>query len=102
MIRGIQNNIETAKKTPLSVIFKTFLQEQKKCQIMLNQPKNVRIEGNLIGLDEFLTVIIKNAIEFNINDTSAEPKKLGTILLKGDNIVAIQSMTSYDENDEIT
>jgi len=51
----------------------------------------MRIEGRIIGFDEFMNIVIDDAAEVYIHD--AKPRKeLGRILLKGDNITLIQQV----------
>jgi len=51
----------------------------------------MRIEGRIIGFDEFMNVVIDEAAEVYVKD--AKPRReLGRILLKGDNITLIQQV----------
>ncbi|KAJ3433168.1 small nuclear ribonucleoprotein e [Anaeramoeba flamelloides] len=72
---------------PINVIFQ-FLQTHSKVQIWLYDKPNLRIEGNLIGFDEFMNLTLDNCEEILMK--SNEKRFIGRILLKGDNITLIQ------------
>jgi len=54
---------------------------------MLYEQKNVKIEGVIIGFDEYMNLVLDEAEE--INTKKQARKALGRILLKGDNITLI-------------
>ncbi|CAH1765210.1 5645_t:CDS:2 [Entrophospora sp. SA101] len=60
-------------------------------QIWLYEQVDLRIEGQIIGFDEFMNLVLDDAEEINVKKKSR--KSLGRILLKGDNITLIQSAT---------
>lgn len=68
---------------PINLIFR-FLQSQQRIQIWLYDHKAMRIEGRLIGFDEYMNLVLEDAEEINTKNDSR--KALGRILLKGDNI----------------
>jgi len=73
---------------PINVIFKN-LQQKNKIAIWLYDNTEMRIEGRIIGFDEFMNLVIDEAAEVFVKD--AKPRKeLVRILLKGDNITLIQ------------
>jgi len=73
---------------PINVIFKN-LQQKNKIAIWLYDNTEMRIEGRIIGFDEFMNLVIDEAAEVFVKD--AKPRReLGRILLKGDNITLIQ------------
>ncbi|CUM50188.1 LSM domain-containing protein [Debaryomyces fabryi] len=83
---------KTNKKTmipPINLIFK-YLQQQSPVTIWLYEQTHLRIQGKIRGFDEFMNVVIDDAIEVNTDDGSKE--ELGRILLKGDNITLISSL----------
>ncbi|RKO97910.1 hypothetical protein CXG81DRAFT_13632 [Caulochytrium protostelioides] len=71
---------------PITVIFK-MLQQRRPCQVWLVEQTHMKIEGTIVGFDEFMNLVLENAEEVMIK-TKAR-KKLGRILLKGDNIVML-------------
>lgn len=74
---------------PINLIFK-YLQQQSPVTIWLYEQTHLRIQGKIRGFDEFMNVVIDDAIEVNTDDGSKE--ELGRILLKGDNITLISSL----------
>ncbi|KAI6005049.1 Sm-like ribonucleoprotein [Pisolithus orientalis] len=73
---------------PINVIFKN-LQQRTKVVIWLYDNIDMRIEGRIIGFDEFMNLVMDEATEVYVKD--AKPRReLGRILLKGDNITLIQ------------
>ncbi|KAF6010943.1 mRNA splicing protein sme1 [Brettanomyces bruxellensis] len=76
---------------PINQIFK-YLQQQSRVTIWLYEQVNVRLTGVLKGFDEFMNVVLDDAVEIS-QGKSAKQRKLGTVLLKGDNITLI----SYED-----
>ncbi|KAI5779440.1 LSM domain-containing protein [Peziza echinospora] len=78
---------------PINFIFK-LLQQHSTVQIWLYEQLQIRIEGKIRGFDEFMNLVIDDAVEVKLaTKTDAESRReLGQILLKGDNVSLIQSM----------
>ncbi|ODV68418.1 LSM-domain-containing protein [Hyphopichia burtonii NRRL Y-1933] len=74
---------------PINLIFK-YLQQQSPVTIWLYEQTQLRIQGKIRGFDEFMNIVIDDAIEVSTSDGSKE--ELGRILLKGDNITLISSL----------
>ncbi|KAF8490717.1 Sm-like ribonucleoprotein [Gautieria morchelliformis] len=75
---------------PINLIFKN-LQQRTKISVWLYDNVEMRIEGRIIGFDEFMNLVIDDAEEVYVKD--AKPRtSLGRILLKGDNITLIQQI----------
>lgn len=49
----------------------------------------MRIEGRIIGFDEFMNIVIDEAAEVYVKGSKPR-RELGRIMLKGDNITLIQ------------
>lgn len=102
---------------PINFIFK-LLQQHNTVQIWLYEQLGVRIEGKIRGFDEFMNLVIDDAVEVkqpgkgqteaDLKDPRRELGKYkrglqgemfgltvcaGQILLKGDNVALIQSLT---------
>lgn len=78
---------------PIHFIFK-LLQQRSTVQIWLYEQLAIRIEGKIRGFDEFMNLVVDDAIEVTLA-TKQEPesrRELGQILLKGDNVSLIQSL----------
>lgn len=73
---------------PINLIFK-YLQQQSTVTIWLYEQTRLRIQGKIRGFDEFMNVVIDDAIEL-LDDGTRED--LGRILLKGENISLISSL----------
>ncbi|KAG8367917.1 hypothetical protein BUALT_Bualt16G0122600 [Buddleja alternifolia] len=73
---------------PINLIFR-FLQSKARIQIWLFEQKDLRIEGRIIGFDEYMNLVLDDAEEVNVKKNSR--KQLGRILLKGDNITLMMN-----------
>ncbi|KAF9939902.1 hypothetical protein BGZ67_008754 [Mortierella alpina] len=78
---------------PINLIFR-YLQQRSTVQIWLYEQLDTRIEGQIIGFDEFMNLVLDDASEVNIK--KGTKKHIGRILLKGDNITLIQSVSAPD------
>jgi small nuclear ribonucleoprotein E len=74
-----------------NLIFR-FLQSRQKIQIWLYDHSDVRIEGRLIGFDEYMNLVLDEAEEVSVKRQTR--KALGRILLKGDNITLMTAAKS--------
>lgn len=73
---------------PINLIFR-YLQNRSRIQVWLSENVKLRIEGLLIGFDEYMNLVLDDAHEFNIKTNIK--KTIGRIMLKGENIALIQS-----------
>lgn len=80
--QGKQSNLP-----PINLIFK-FLQQQSLVNIWLYEQTQSRIQGKIRGFDEFMNIVIDDAVEI----CNGNKEELGRILLKGDNITLISSL----------
>ncbi|CAB3401817.1 unnamed protein product [Caenorhabditis bovis] len=74
---------------PVNLIFR-YLQSRTRVQIWLYEDVTHRIEGYIIGFDEFMNIVFDEAEEVNMK--TKHRNKVGRILLKGDNITLIHSV----------
>ncbi|KAL5222160.1 hypothetical protein ABZP36_026873 [Zizania latifolia] len=65
------------------------LVQKARIQIWLFEQKDLRIEGRIIGFDEYMNLVLDDAEEINVKKDTR--KQLGRILLKGDNITLMMS-----------
>lgn len=63
------------------------MQAKSRVQIWLVENKTVRMEGQIIGFDEYMNIVLDNASEVNVK--TGETTKLGRLMLKGENICLI-------------
>ncbi|KAL3689331.1 hypothetical protein R1sor_015640 [Riccia sorocarpa] len=73
---------------PINLIFR-FLQSKSRIQIWLFEQKDLRIEGRIIGFDEYMNLVLEDAEEISLKKKTR--KALGRILLKGDNITLMMN-----------
>ncbi|KAL2148502.1 hypothetical protein VTH82DRAFT_2056 [Thermothelomyces myriococcoides] len=80
---------------PINFLFR-LLQQRSTVQIWLYEQLSIRIIGTIRGFDEFMNLVIDDAVEVKqvskTNDTETR-RPLGQILLKGDNVSLIQSLS---------
>ncbi|KAK3983805.1 hypothetical protein QBC44DRAFT_338040 [Cladorrhinum sp. PSN332] len=80
---------------PINFLFK-LLQQRTVVQIWLYEQLSIRIVGIIRGFDEFMNLVIDDAVEvkqITKTNNKEERRPLGQILLKGDNVSLIQSYT---------
>ncbi|KAF7198453.1 Small nuclear ribonucleoprotein E [Pseudocercospora fuligena] len=84
---------------PINFIFK-LLQQHSTVQIWLYEQLGIRIEGKIRGFDEFMNLVIDDAVEVKQpgkgeteEDVKDQRREVGQILLKGDNVCLIQSLS---------
>lgn len=80
---------------PINCIF-DYLQQQTLVTFWLFEQVGIRIRGKISGFDEFMNVVIDDALEIPVDPKTGvedieKGRKLGKILLKGDNITLITS-----------
>ncbi|EFJ44512.1 hypothetical protein VOLCADRAFT_82766 [Volvox carteri f. nagariensis] len=80
--------IQKIMTQPINLMFR-FLQSKQKVQIWLYDQADLRIEGRIIGFDEYMNLVLDEAEEVSMKRKNR--KTLGRILLKGDNITLIQT-----------
>ncbi|KAF4453968.1 small nuclear ribonucleoprotein E [Fusarium austroafricanum] len=81
---------------PIQFIFK-LLQSHATVSVWLYEQLSIRIEGKIRGFDEFMNIVIDEAVEVKLVTKTNEKESrrpLGQILLKGDNVSLIQSVSS--------
>jgi small nuclear ribonucleoprotein E len=58
--------------------------------VWLYEQPDTRIEGRIIGFDEYMNLVLDEADEVSVKRKTRKP--LGRILLKGDNITLMQTV----------
>ncbi|KAK8759274.1 hypothetical protein V5799_003093 [Amblyomma americanum] len=76
---------------PINLIFR-YLQNRARIQVWLYENVALRIEGHIIGFDEYMNLVLDDAEE--IYTKTKQRKQVGRILLKGENITLIMSTQS--------
>lgn len=85
--RGPQTKVQKVMVQPINLIFR-YLQNRSRIQVWLYEQATTRIEGYIIGFDEYMNLVLDDAEEILLKKN--QRKKIGRILLKGDNISLIQ------------
>uniref|UniRef100_T1J5F6 Small nuclear ribonucleoprotein E n=1 Tax=Strigamia maritima TaxID=126957 RepID=T1J5F6_STRMM len=80
--------IQKVMVQPINLIFR-YLQNRSRIQVWLYENINMRIEGHIVGFDEYMNLVLDEAEEYNMKTKSRKP--LGRIMLKGDNITLIMN-----------
>jgi small nuclear ribonucleoprotein E len=62
---------------PINLIFR-FLQSKARIQIWLFEQKDLRIEGRIIGFDEYMNLVLDDAEEINVKKDTR--KSLGQLI----------------------
>jgi small nuclear ribonucleoprotein E len=80
---------------PINQIFR-FLQSRQRLQVWLHDSQ-AKIEGILIGFDEFMNFVVDEAVEVEKN---GDQNKLGRILLKGENVTLVRKAPVREEQNK--
>ncbi|CAK9115014.1 Probable small nuclear ribonucleoprotein E (snRNP-E) (Sm protein E) (Sm-E) (SmE) [Durusdinium trenchii] len=81
---GTEDAKATLKWTlPINQIFR-YLQNRSRVQVWLHEQADLRIEGRILGFDEYMNLVIDDAEEIMVKKKTR--RAIGRILLKGDNI----------------
>lgn len=86
----MSRKIQKVMTNPITQVF-NFLQGESRVLVWLYENTDIRIEGRLIGFDEYMNLVLDEADEI-LMKKNQERKKIGRIMLKGDNISLIQDM----------
>uniref|UniRef100_A0A023GEE7 Small nuclear ribonucleoprotein E n=1 Tax=Amblyomma triste TaxID=251400 RepID=A0A023GEE7_AMBTT len=88
---GPGQKVQKVMVQPINLIFR-YLQNRARIQVWLYENVALRIEGHIIGFDEYMNLVLDDAEE--IYTKSKQRKQVGRILLKGENISLIMSTQS--------
>uniref|UniRef100_L7M3J4 Small nuclear ribonucleoprotein E n=2 Tax=Rhipicephalus TaxID=426455 RepID=L7M3J4_RHIPC len=85
---GPGQKVQKVMVQPINLIFR-YLQNRARIQVWLYENVHLRIEGHIIGFDEYMNLVLDDAEE--IYTKPKHRKQVGRILLKGENITLIMS-----------
>jgi len=85
--------VSKAMVQPINLIFR-YLQNRARVSIWVYEQVNTRIEGYIVGFDEYMNLVLDEAVELNTKKQAQ--RKLGRIMLKGDNITVIQKVQGVE------
>jgi len=88
MAYNTQGKVQKVMVQPINLIFR-YLQNRSRIQVWLYEQCNLRIEGCIVGFDEYMNLVLDEAEEVHMKTKNR--KTLGRIMLKGDNITLIQA-----------
>jgi len=80
--------IQKVMTQPINVIFR-FFQSKTRIAVWLFEQPDLRIEGVILGFDEYMNLVLDQAEE--VSKKKGTRKAIGRILLKGDNIALMQA-----------
>jgi small nuclear ribonucleoprotein E len=87
---GGGGRVKKVMTQPISLIFR-FLQNGTRVSIWLYENTSLRIEGLIVGFDEYMNLVIDQSVEVETKKDKQTRRDIGRILLKGDTITLIQS-----------
>ncbi|KJE92671.1 hypothetical protein CAOG_03590 [Capsaspora owczarzaki ATCC 30864] len=87
----MSGRVQKVMVLPINLIFK-YLQTKTRVQIWLYEQASMRVEGVIVGFDEYMNLVLDDAEELNAK--SQTRKNVGRILLKGDNITLIMGVSA--------
>jgi small nuclear ribonucleoprotein E len=70
-----------------------FMERRAKVEIWTNDDPNLRFQGVISGLDEWMNLVLDQVVEVNIKKKTQV--RLGRIMLRGDNICLIHTLESF-------
>ncbi|CAO3645676.1 small nuclear ribonucleoprotein E [Mucor lusitanicus] len=85
----MSSKVQKIMVQPINLIFR-YLQNKSRVQIWLFDKSDLRIEGQIIGFDEFMNLVLDSAEEIDTKNNTR--LKVGRLMLKGDNITLIQGV----------
>ena len=95
MAYASNQRVQKVMVQPINLIFR-YLQNRTRVSVWLYENVNTRIEGHIVGFDEYMNLVLEDAAE--IHTKRHTKKEVGRIMLKGDNITLIQSCDGRSEN----
>uniref|UniRef100_A0A061R0Q0 Small nuclear ribonucleoprotein E n=1 Tax=Tetraselmis sp. GSL018 TaxID=582737 RepID=A0A061R0Q0_9CHLO len=84
----MSGKVQRIMTQPINLIFR-FLQSRQRILVWLYEQSDLRIEGRIIGFDEYMNLVLDEAAEVSAKRKTR--KNLGRILLKGDTITLLQT-----------
>lgn len=80
---------------PINIIFR-LLQHKQRVQLWLYDHTDLRMEGRIVGLDEYMNLVLDDAEEITVKKNVR--RHLGRVLLKGDSITLITAAPAGDDS----
>ncbi|XP_036984841.2 small nuclear ribonucleoprotein E-like [Artibeus jamaicensis] len=86
---GQGQQVQKVMVQPITLMFR-YLQNRSRVHVWLYEQANMWIEGCIIGIDEYMNLVLDDAEEIHFKTKSR--KQPGQIMIKGDNITLVQSV----------
>ena len=85
-MRGGAHHVQPCRHARALTLARSYSSAQKtRIQVWLFENTDLRIEGRIIGFDEYMNMVLDDAVEIG-----KKRKEIGRILLKGDSITLLQ------------
>ncbi|CAG5079527.1 Oidioi.mRNA.OKI2018_I69.PAR.g9274.t1.cds [Oikopleura dioica] len=81
------HKVQKVMVQPINLVFR-FFQKKIRVQIWIYDVVNLRLEGVIVGFDEYMNLVLDDVEEMHVK--THFKRNIGRILLKGDNITLIQ------------
>mmetsp|Transcript_250 Transcript_250/g.304 ORF Transcript_250/g.304 Transcript_250/m.304 type:complete len:107 (+) Transcript_250:93-413(+) len=81
----------------INLIFE-FLKNKERVQMWLYENTAMKMEGVIIGFDEYMNIVLDAAQE--VNTKTGAKREVGKILLKGDCITLMQRAVQLEEEEQ--
>ena len=91
LTRSLSLSLSLSLSSVQNLIFR-FLQSRTRVQVWLFEQTDLRIEGQIVGFDEYMNLVLDGADEVSAKRGSR--KALGRILLKGDTITLMRPIVA--------
>jgi small nuclear ribonucleoprotein E len=91
---GQPQRVQRMMTLPINIIFR-LLQHKQRVQLWLYDHTDLRVEGRIVGLDEYMNLVLDDAEEIGAKKDIR--RKIGRVLLKGDSITLIQAAPTAEE-----
>ncbi len=89
----MHKRIQKTMTKPVHLLFR-YYQSRSRIQIWLYQQPDLRIEGRILGFDEFMNIVLDEAEEYHVKKNTRTP--VGRIMLKGDNVALVCNISYFD------
>ena len=83
-----QDRLARLRNDNWRIVDNFFLQKKTRVRIWLYEDTRLQIEGQIIGFDEYMNMVLEDAVE--IDSKKNKTVEVGRILLKGDSITMLQ------------
>ncbi|XP_069856175.1 small nuclear ribonucleoprotein E-like [Dipodomys merriami] len=95
---GQGQRVQEVMVQPINLIF-TCSQNTSRTQVWLSEQVNMLVEGHIAGFDKYTNLILDDAEE--VHSKTKSRKQLDRIMLKGDNITLLQSVSQLEMTNEV-